>query len=127
MIEQLSLLSTNEEELSNKILGVFNSLDTRWKGTFVIDKVELEHWLHIKSKNKVLSIILKTTLDTEDNTNCFTYINDEEDTVKLHDELSNNELIEKLYKDEDFSINLSPHLVHIFFHNFDVKNLEDLF
>lgn len=123
-VGQMSLFAPREEELANKICDIFNSFDTKYQNTFKIDNVELQAWEHIKSNKRNLSIILSSPIaDMGDN--AFSYFNsDKTDEIKLNNGLKNNAFIQSLYKDKDFSIFISPTLIHIFWNNFDEKKFD---
>ena len=120
-VEQMSLFAPREEELANKICDIFNSFDTKYQNTFEIHNVELQVWEHIKSNKRNLSIILSSPIaDMSDN--AFSYFNsDKTDEIKLNEGIKNNAFIQSLYKDKDFSIYISPDLIHIYWNNFDEK------
>lgn len=121
---QMSLFATREEELANKICDIFNSFDTKYQNTFEVRNVELQVWEHIASKKRNLSIMLKSPI-ADYNENAFTYFNaDKTDEIKLNDSIKNNYFLQQLYKDKDFSITLSPDIVHIFWNNFDDKKFD---
>lgn len=120
-VEQMSLFAPREEELANKICDIFNSFDTKYQNTFEIRNVELQVWEHIKSNKRNLSILLSSPIaDMSDN--AFSYFNtDKTDEIKLNEGIKNNAFIQSLYKDKDFSIYISPDLIHIYWNNFDEK------
>lgn len=122
--EQLSLFLTREEELANKICDIFNSFDTKYQNTFEIRNVELQVWEHIKSNKRNLSILLSSPL-ADMGENAFSYFNsDKTDEIKLNEGIKNNAFIQSLYKDKDFSIYISPDLIHIYWNNFDEKQFD---
>ena len=123
-VEQMSLFAPREEELANKICNIFNSFDTKYQNTFEIHNVELQVWEHIKSNKRNLSIILSSPIaDMSDN--AFSYFNsDKTDEIKLNEGIKNNAFIQSLYKDKDFSIYISPDLIHIYWNNFDEKQFD---
>ena len=123
-VEQMSLFAPREEELANKICDIFNSFDTKYQNTFEIHNVELQVWEHIKSNKRNLSIILSSPIaDMSDN--AFSYFNsDKTDEIKLNEGIKNNAFIQSLYKDKDFSIYISPDLIHIYWNNFDEKQFD---
>lgn len=122
--EQLSLFLTREEELANKICDIFNSFDTKYQNTFEIRNVELQVWEHIKSNKRNLSILLSSSL-ADMGENAFSYFNsDKTDEIKLNEGIKNNAFIQSLYKDKDFSIYISPDLIHIYWNNFDEKQFD---
>ncbi len=122
--EQTSLFATREQELADRILEIFNSFDTKWKGTFEISGVELKVWDHISSKKRNLSIILSSPIaDMKDN--AFSYFNtDKTDENILLDGIANDKFLQYLNADKDFSIYMSPNLIHIYYHNFDEKQID---
>ena len=121
---QMSLFATREEELANKICDIFNSFDTKYQNTFEVRNVELQVWEHIASNKRNLSIMLKSPL-ADYNENAFTYFNaDKTDEIKINDSIKKNYFLQQLYKDKDFSITLSPDIVHIFWNNFDDKKFD---
>ncbi len=122
---QLSLFTPEYEELANKICNIFNSFDTKYKNSFVIDNVELEKWEHISSKKRNLTILLKSPLADDMGEDSFTYFNSNKtDEKKLYDGINNNYFLQELYKDKDFDISFTPTLIHIFWHNFDDKQFD---
>lgn len=123
-VEQMSLFAPREEELANKICDIFNSFDTKYQNTFEIRNVELQVWEHIKSNKRNLSIILSSPIADMSN-NAFSYFNsDKTDEIKLNEGIKNNAFIQSLYKDKDFSIYISPDLIHIYWNNFDEKQFD---
>ena len=122
--EQLSLFEPRENQLANKICDIFNSFDTKYQNTFTVDNVELQKWEHISSKKRNLSILLKSPI-ADYGENAFSYFNlDKTDEIKLNDGIKNNAFIQSLYKDKDFSIYISPDLIHIYWNNFDDKEFD---
>jgi len=123
--EQMTLFDSREDELAKAICDIFNSFDTKYKNTFEIDNVELQRWEHIKSKKRNLSITLKSPLIDNFGENSFTYFNsDKTDEVKLNDGIKTNKFLNELQKDKDFSISITPSLIHIFWNNFDYKEFD---
>ena len=123
-VEQMSLFAPREEELANKICDIFNSFDTKYQNTFEIHNVELQVWEHIKSNKRNLSIILSSPI-ADMGENAFSYFNpDKTDEIKLNEGIKNNAFIQSLYKDKDFSIYISPDLIHIYWNNFDDKQFD---
>lgn len=123
--EQLSLFSPREEELANKICDIFNSFDTKYQNTFEVHNVELQRWEHIKSKKRNLTILLTSPLAEDFGDNSFTYFNsDKTDEKKINEGILNNYFLQELYKDKDFSISLTPSIIHIFWNNFDDKKFD---
>ena len=123
-VEQMSLFAPREEELANKICDIFNSFDTKYQNTFEIRNVELQVWEHIKSNKRNLSILLSSPL-ADMGENAFSYFNsDKTDEIKLNEGIKNNAFIQSLYKDKDFSIYISPDLIHIYWNNFDEKQFD---
>ncbi len=123
-VEQMSLFAPREEELANKICDIFNSFDTKYQNTFEIHNVELQVWEHIKSNKRNLSILLSSPI-ADMGENAFSYFNpDKTDEIKLNEGIKNNAFLQSLYKDKDFSIYISPDLIHIYWNNFDEKQFD---
>lgn len=121
---QMSLFAPREEELANKICDIFNSFDTKYQNTFEIHNVELQVWEHIKSNKRNLSILLSSPI-ADMGENAFSYFNpDKTDEIKLNEGIKNNAFLQSLYKDKDFSIYISPDLIHIYWNNFDEKQFD---
>ena len=123
-VSQLTLFEPREQELANKILEIFNSFDTKYKDTFVLNKVDLSKWTHITNPNKTLTINLKSTIisDLADRENSFTYFNsDKTDEKLLYSGIENDPLLSRLNEDKDFSISFTPDMIHIYWHNFEKK------
>lgn len=122
--EQMSLFTPREEELASKICDIFNSFDTKYQNTFEVRNVELQRWDHINSKKRNLTILLKIPL-ADYGENAFSYFNkDKTDEIALNDGIKNNAFLQSLYKDKDFSIYISPDLIHIMWSNFDDKQFD---
>ena len=122
--EQLSLFTPREEELASKICDIFNSFDTKYQNTFEVRNVELQRWEHISSKKRNLTILLKSPI-ADYGENAFSYFNkDKTDEIALNDGIKNNAFLQSLYKDKDFSIYISPDLIHIMWSNFDDKQFD---
>ena len=122
--EQMSLFTPREEELASKICDIFNSFDTKYQNTFEVRNVELQRWDHINSKKRNLTILLKSPL-ADYGENAFSYFNkDKTDEIALNDGIKNNAFLQSLYKDKDFSIYISPDLMHIMWSNFDDKQFD---
>ena len=122
--KQISLFAPAEEELANKICDIFNSFDTKYKNTFVVNNVELQQWEHIKSKKRNLTILLSSPI-VDFGENAFSYFNsDKTDEEILNNGIATNAFIQSLYKDKDFSIIFSPNLIHIYWSNFDEKQFD---
>ena len=122
--QQMSLFAPREEELAEKICDIFNSFDTKYQDTFEIRNVELQVWEHIKSNKRNLSILLSSPI-ADMGENAFSYFNpDKTDEIKLNEGIKNNAFLQSLYKDKDFSIYISPDLIHIYWNNFDEKQFD---
>lgn len=120
----MSLFTPREEELASKICDIFNSFDTKYQNTFEVRNVELQRWDHINSKKRNLTILLKSPL-ADYGENAFSYFNkDKTDEIALNDGIKNNAFLQSLYKDKDFSIYISPDLIHIMWSNFDDKQFD---
>lgn len=122
---QLSLEPNNEDLLANWLVDFFNSLDTKYKGTFYAEKPELKVWEHINSKKKNLSIHISSPAAKYSGDSAFTYFNreDKTDEVTINEAIYNNRFLSELSKDKDFSITLAPDTIYIYFHNFESKQL----
>ena len=107
---QLSLNPKNEDLLANWLVDFFNSLDTKYKGTFYAEKPELKVWEHISSKKKNLSIRISSPAAKFSGDSAFTYFNreDKTDEITINEAIYNNRFLSELNKDKDFSITLSP-------------------
>lgn len=124
--EQLSLEPKCEDLLANWLVDFFNSLDTKYKGTFYAEKPELKVWEHISSKKKNLSIHISSPAAKYSGDSAFTYFNreDKTDEITINEAIYNNSFLSKLSKDKDFSITLAPDTIYIYFHNFESKQLD---
>ena len=124
--EQLSLEPKKEDLLANWLVDFFNSLDTKYKGTFYAEKPELKVWEHISSKKKNLSIYIASPVTQDDNNNAFTYFNraDKTDEITINEAIYNNRFLSELSKDKDFAISLSTDTMHIYYHNFESKQID---
>lgn len=123
---QLSLEPKNEDLLANWLVDFFNSLDTKYKGTFYAEKPELKVWEHINSKKKNLSIHISSPAAKYSGDSAFTYFNraDKTDEITINEAIYNNRFLSELSKDKDFSITLAPDTIYIYFHNFESKQLD---
>lgn len=123
---QLSLDPKSEDLLANWLVDFFNSLDTKYKGTFYAEKPELKVWEHISSKKKNLSIHISSPAAKFSGDSAFTYFNreDKTDEITINEAIYNNRFLSELSKDKDFSITLSPDTIYIYFHNFESKQLD---
>lgn len=124
-MEQLSLFDIKENLLADRICEIFNSFNTKYRNTFIVNKVELEKWEHVSSKNKNLTIILKSPLADNFDENSFTQFNlDKTDEQEMNKGLFKNDYIQELYKDKDFSIHITPNLILIYYLNFEFKEIK---
>lgn len=123
---QLSLEPKNEDLLANWLVDFFNSLDTKYKGTFYAEKPELKVWEHISSKKKNLSIYISSPAANYSGDSAFTYFNrgDKTDEITINEAIYNSRFLSELSNDKDFSISLTPNTIHIYFHNFESKQLD---
>lgn len=123
---QLSLEPKNEDLLANWLVDFFNSLDTKYKGTFYAEKPELKVWEHINNKKKNLSIHISSPAAKFSGDSAFTYFNreDKTDEITINEAIYNNRFLSELSKDKDFSITLAPDTIYIYFHNFESKQLD---
>ena len=123
--EQLSLFATKEQEFADRIVEEFNKLDTKYKDTFYIDKIELAKWDHISSKKRNLTVVIKSDKCTGYNETSFTQFNkDKTDEIVLRESVQTNSLFKYLSKDEDFSIAITPDLLIVHYLKFDDKILD---
>lgn len=124
--EQLSLEPKREDLLANWLVDFFNSLDTKYKGTFYAEKPELKVWEHISSKKKNLSISISSPAAGYSSNAAFTYFNreDKTDEITMNEAIYNNRFLSELSKDKDFSITLTPSTIHVYFHNFESKQID---
>ncbi|MDO5002774.1 MAG: SNF2-related protein [bacterium] len=121
---QLTLFAPREQELADRLVDIFNSFDTKYKGTFYVDSIELEKWNHIKSNKRNLTITIKSDM-TEEGENSFTYFNiDKKDETLLRESIEIDPFLKYLSKDKDFSINVTPDSFYIFYSKFDEKNID---
>lgn len=126
-VSQMTLFAPREEELADRIVDIFNSFDTKYKGTFYVDDIRLEVWEHIKSKKRNLTICLKSTKCTEysNKETAFTCFNtDKSDETLLRESVDIDPFLKYLSKDKDFSISLTPDTLFVFYHNFDEKQID---
>lgn len=124
--EQFSLEPKKEEVLTNWLVDFFNSLDTKYKGTFYAEKPELKIWEHISSKKKNLSIHISSPAANFSGDSAFTYFNreDKTDEITINKAIYNNKFLSELSKDKDFSITLVPDTIYIYYHNFEGKQID---
>ena len=122
---QMSLFAPREQELADRIVDIFNSFDTKYKGTFYVDKIELEKWEHIKSKKRNLTIMLKSKNCTGYNETSFTQFNsDKTDETLLRESVDIDPFLKYLSEDKDFSITITPDMLFVFYNNFDDKEID---
>lgn len=124
--EQLSLEPKKEDLLANWLVDFFNSLDTKYKGTFIAEKPELKVWEHIASKKKNLSIHITSPAAKFSGNSAFTYFNreDKTDEITINEAIYNNRFLSELSNDKDFSITLAPDTIYVYFHNFESKQID---
>ena len=121
MTEQLSLFDNpgmSKEELAQRLCDEFNSLETVWKGTFKVKDIELSRWDHISEKDKVLSITIKPDLNSN---YLIQFDGDSESQKRIY--RIDTPLVRQLSKDKDFSINITPWNIYIYYHKFERKKL----
>lgn len=128
MEEQFSLfdnISVTKEEFADRILKEFNGMDTVWKGKFFIDEVVLAPWDHIPDPLPVLTIRLKAKNNNR-NGNCFIQYEGETESQRIvcNPEFFSN-YIKKLSKDKDFAVCITPWVIYIFFHKFEMKRIPE--
>ena len=118
---QLSLfdLGMSKEEFAQKLCDEFNKIDTVWE--FYVKRVSLAEWHHVDLKNKVLEIDLDTRKNKKDK---FIYFQgDKQSQMNLYNIPFESEFVGKLNEDKDFSINITPWAVYIYFHNWELKKI----
>lgn len=122
MNDQLSLFETPEESLANRICEDLNKLPTVWKGQFYVGDVNLQKWEN--QKNKVLNIYIRAKNNKVGGDNTFVQLKGDRDSQKI---LCNCgyyiEWLAKLSEDRDFSMNVTPWSIFVFYHNFEGKKL----
>ena len=124
-VSQLTLFAPREQELADRIVDIFNSFDTKYKGTFYVDEVKLEKWDHIKSKKRNLSILIKSSKCTGYNETSFTQFNtDKEEEILLRESVDIDSFLKYLNKDKDFSVTITPTMLMVYYHNFDDKEID---
>lgn len=126
-VDQLTLFATREQELADRIVDELNKLDTKYKGTFYAEDIELKVWEHIKSNKRNLTIPIKSSKCTNysDSENSFTCFNtDKTDEIILRESVETNAFLKYLSKDSDFSINITPDVLYVFYNKFDEKQID---
>lgn len=126
-VSQMTLFAPREEELADRIVDIFNSFDTKYKGTFYVDDIGLEVWDHIKSKKRNLTICLKSTkcIEYSNKETSFTCFNtDKEDEILLRESVEIDPFLKYLSQDKDFSISITPDTLYIFYSKFDEKEID---
>ena len=126
-VNQLTLFATREQELADRIVDELNKLDTKYKGSFYVEDIELKPWEHIKSNKRNLTISIKSSKCTSysDKENAFTCFNtDKSDEIILRESVENNTFLKYLSKDSDFSISLTPDVFYVFYSKFDEKQID---
>lgn len=121
MVQQLSLFDElTTDDFANVICNEFNKLNTVWKGTFKVTEVELSKWEHIDDKEKVLSVVIKPEL----NGNYLVQFNgDKESQRTVYNACCFSPILERLEKDRDFAVCVTPWLICIYYHKYERKNL----
>lgn len=124
--EQLSIEPKQEDLLANWLVAFFNSLDTKYKGTFYAEKPELKVWEHIASKKKNLAIHISSPAAQFSGDSAFTYFNhsDKTDEIAINEAIYNSPFLSELRKDKDFSITLAPDTIYFFCNNFESKQID---
>ena len=122
---QLSLfdnIGTTKEEFAQRICDELNKLETIWKGSFYVKDVSLSHWQHVNLENRVLEICIKATKQTEDQT--FIQLRgDRESQLNLYNAACFSKYLADLEKDKDFSYCVTPWIVFIYYHNWELKKV----
>lgn len=125
---QISLfdnISVTKEEFAKRILEEFNGMDTVWKGQFYIKDVKLAPWDHIHDPFPVLTIRLKAKNNNRNGNYFIQYEGDaESQRIVCNPEFFSN-YIKGLSKDKDFAVCVTPWVIYIFFHKFELKKIPE--
>ena len=127
MNEQLSLFEETgitKEELAERICAEFNKLDTVWKGTFRVKKIELERWKHISDPDKTLDILINA--EVSKGKYLMYFEGDEESQQKVLCIGDYSPLVARLLKDKDFTFNPTPWFILFIWHKFEHKDLDKI-
>lgn len=121
MNEQLSLFGGSSiEDIAQIICDEFNKVPSVWKGSFKVKEVALCRWYHIDDPNKVLEITLKPEL----NGNYLTqFAGDKESQRNIYNANMFSPLLQRLEKDNDFAVCVTPWNIYIYYHKYERKNL----
>lgn len=124
--DQISFEPKREDLLANWLVDFFNSLDTKYKGTFYAEKPELTVWEHTSSKKKNLAIHISSPAAKYSGDSAFTYFNrdDKTDEIAMNEAIYNSPFLSELRKDKDFSISLAPDTIYLYYHNFEGKQID---
>lgn len=127
MNEQISLFAEEERatqwKLADRICEEFNKLDTVFKGKFYVKKVSLELWEHVPMKNKVLSISIKAEGVSSQNS-FMQFDGDRKSQVNIDNIAYFSPYVANLCKDKDFALCITPWVIYIYYHNFELKRIK---
>ena len=127
MNEQISLFAEEEratqEQFADRICEEFNKLDTVFKGKFYVKKVSLELWEHVPMKNKVLSISIKAEGVSSQNS-FIQFDGDRKSQVNIDNIAYFSPFVADLCKDKDFALCITPWVIYIYYHNFELKRIK---
>lgn len=122
MFEQISLFGgLTMEDFAEILCDEYNKLDTVWKGTFKVARVELNRWYHITDENKILEVDIKPELG-ENYLMQFKGDKHSQDIIYNADMYSS--LLARLCEDKDFAICTTPWSIYIYFHKYELKDLQ---
>lgn len=112
------------KKLADRVISVLNDLDTKFKDTFFLDRVEIHPW-HTGRNTRTLSIYIESTIADYREYTLLPYNgNNKEEAEAINDALYDN--FGHLTKDKDFSITMTPMRISIYWHNIDFKDLGEL-
>lgn len=127
MNEQISLFAEEERatqwKLADRICEEFNKLDTVFKGKFYVKEVSLELWKHVPMKNKVLSISIKAEGVSSQNS-FMEFAGDRKSQENIDNIAYFSPFVADLCKDKDFALCITPWVIYIFYHNFELKRIK---
>lgn len=131
--EQLDLFSNYEskkgydklsDELCKYLISAFNNVESKWKNLFVIKRNDLEVWENSSSKNKQFSCMIGYENPKQLPLMNFMYDDyNQGDFTKFNNELMLLPGMKQLSNDNDFQIRVTPDSIHIFYHDFDTKDI----
>lgn len=127
MTEQISLFEelykSEQQYFADRICEEFNKLDTVFKGKFYVEKVSLELWEHVPMKNKVLSISIKAEGVSSQNS-FMQFAGDKKSQENIDNIAYFSPFVAGLCKDKDFALCITPWVIYIYYHNFELKRIK---